>query len=211
MKQASCTIYVKAYTRKTMQAVSRVTLKDIAYIAAPMPLKGKIEEICIFLVPDENKNARYIVTMIDVINTIWRHYPEVDIESLGDADIIIEYRKKKPVHHDKWEWAKVMGVCFVILAGSTVAVMTYNTDAALRKTFTVLNQIFTGRNTAQPYILSISYSLGMTLGVLLFFNHIGTKRITDDPTPMEVEMKNYEQDIEACEIETITDKRRGES
>ena len=38
-------------------------------------------------------------------------------------------------------------------------------------------------------ILEISYSLGLSVGIILFFNHFAGKKITMDPTPLEVQMK----------------------
>ena len=36
----------------------------------------------------------------------------------------------------------------------------------------------------------------------MFFNHIGGRRITKDPTPIEVEMRIYETDVNKALIET---------
>ena len=36
----------------------------------------------------------------------------------------------------------------------------------------------------------------------MFFNHIGGRRITKDPTPIEVEMRIYEKDVNTSLIET---------
>ena len=35
----------------------------------------------------------------------------------------------------------------------------------------------------------------------MFFNHIGGRRLTKDPTPVEVSIKNYETDVEKTLIE----------
>ena len=51
-------------------------------------------------------------------------------------------------------------------------------------------------------VLEISYSVGLAAGIILFFNHIGGRRITKDPTPIEVSMKNYERDVNQALIET---------
>ena len=120
------------------------------------------------------------------------------------------YRPKKPKENPIWEWLKVLAICIIVFSGATIAIMTYNTDTSLGQTFVIINQIFTGVEDTQPMLLTIPYSIGIAVGVVFFFNHIGFKKITDDPTPMQVEMKKYEQDVEDCEIGSITDKRRGE-
>lgn len=201
---------MRAYKRKTLQGETSVTIKDLADIAAPPEVKAKVDTMRIFFVPDTKKNGRYIVTIIDIINAIWKQYPNADVQSVGDPDVVIEYSIKHPKSHDVWEWVKVIGLCLVVFAGATVAVMTYNTDTSLGKTFVILNRILTGKQEEQPFLLTIPYSIGIAVGILVFFNHFGMKKVTDDPTPMQVEMKQYEKDVEDCEIESITDKRRGE-
>lgn len=50
-------------------------------------------------------------------------------------------------------------------------------------------------------ILEIMYSVGLVVGILIFFNHFGKKRFTVDPTPMEVQMRLYENDIQTTLVE----------
>ena len=58
-------------------------------------------------------------------------------------------------------------------------------------------------------ILEISYSIGLASGIILFFNHIGGRRITKDPTPIEVEMRIYEDQVNNALVETAD--REGET
>ena len=52
-----------------------------------------------------------------------------------------------------------------------------------------------------PTVLPFSYSVGIGLGVLLFFNHFGHLKLSDDPTPMQVQMRTYEDDVNQTLIE----------
>ena len=38
-------------------------------------------------------------------------------------------------------------------------------------------------------------------GIILFFNHVGRKKITPDPTPIQIEMRKYEKDVDTTFIE----------
>ena len=46
------------------------------------------------------------------------------------------------------------------------------------------------------------------IGILTFFNHFGKKRLSVDPTPMEVEMRLYENDIQTTLVETYSRKEK---
>lgn len=210
MDMQQVTIYLRAYKRKTVEAQKWVTIGEIADVAAPSEVKAKVDAIKIFCVPEPDKKGKYIITIIEIINRIWKDYPKAEIQNLGEPDIVIEYQPNPTKPKDIWEWVKVLGVCMIVFTGACIAIMTYNTDTSLGKTFIILNQMFTGEAVEQPFLFTIPYSIGITVGIIVFFNHIGFRKITEDPTPMQVEMKNYEMDVENCEIATITDRRRGE-
>ena len=38
--------------------------------------------------------------------------------------------------------------------------------------------------------------IGLGLGMILFFNHVFKKRLNEEPSPLEVEMFNYQQDLD---------------
>lgn len=211
MDMQQCTIYLRLYKRKTVEVQSWITLGEIADIAAPSEVKAKLSALKIFCVPDTTEDGRYIITIMELIEAILKEYPKADIQSIGDPDTVIEYHQKPIKPKDLAEWLKALAVCVIIFTGACIAVMTYNTDVSMAKTFITLNQMITGEVVEQPYFLTIPYMIGISTGVILFFNHIGFKKITQEPTPMQVEMKKYEKDVEDCEIESITDRRRGES
>ena len=49
--------------------------------------------------------------------------------------------------------------------------------------------------------MELCYSVGLGVGILLFYNHFGLKRLSKDPTPIEVEMRKYETDVNQVLIE----------
>ena len=56
--------------------------------------------------------------------------------------------------------------------------------------------------------MELMYSIGVVIGILVFFNHFGKKRFSVDPTPMEVEMRLYENDIQTTIIENYSRKEQ---
>ena len=56
-------------------------------------------------------------------------------------------------------------------------------------------------NPAGLTILEATYSVGIGIGVVFFFNHFGKWKITEDPTPMEVEMREYEDQVDLTILE----------
>ena len=52
-----------------------------------------------------------------------------------------------------------------------------------------------GREKTGFTILELTYSIGVVIGILVFFNHFGKKRLTAEPSPVEVEMSGYDQQV----------------
>lgn len=210
MDMQKCTVYIRAYKRTTVQVKKTVTIGEVADIAAPPDVKARIASMPIFHIPNTDKKGRYAISIIEVINKIWETYPKADVQSVGDPDMVIHYVPKPIKTHVVWEWIKVILISIVVFAGATVAIMAYNTDVSMGKTFIILNRIFTGEQVDNPYYITIPYTLGVAGGVLVFFNHFGRKKITEDPSPMQVEINTYEKNVADSEIDHITDQRRGE-
>ena len=61
-----------------------------------------------------------------------------------------------------------------------------------QKLFTLI----TGRIDDKPLLIQIPYSFGLGIGMILFFNHFFKKRFNEEPSPLEVEMFNYQQDLD---------------
>ena len=57
-------------------------------------------------------------------------------------------------------------------------------------------------------VLEVTYSIGLAIGILIFFNHFGKKRFTVDPTPMEIQMRLYENDIQTTLVENAARQKK---
>jgi stage V sporulation protein AA len=69
----------------------------------------------------------------------------------------------------------------------------------------LLQNVFTGGSESGAMIGGVAYSLGLFIGIIVFFNHGANKKFTDDPTPLQVQMRQYEQEINQT---VITDSVR---
>lgn len=74
--------------------------------------------------------------------------------------------------------------------------MNFHEDVSMRDVHIALYEIITGERNDYPYLLQIPYSIGLGLGMIVFFNHIFKKRLNEEPSPLEVEMFNYQLDLD---------------
>ena len=100
-------------------------------------------------------------------------------------------------------------VSAVAFFGAAFAIMTFNNDANVTDVFAKLYEMVIGTRADGPTILEASYSVGLAVGILLFFNHFASWKITVDPTPIEVEMRLYEENLNKTLIKNGGRKESG--
>ena len=126
-----------------------------------------------------------------------------------ESDFIIEYtppsEKKtsgKETKRKGFEYAKAVFVTLVAFIGAAFTIMTFNLDVSVGDLFDNIYKWFMGVDKqGKPTILEFSYCVGLPIGIVVFFNHFSRKKLTTDPTPIHVEMRNYESQVNKALIE----------
>ncbi|MFP4698042.1 MAG: stage V sporulation protein AA [Eubacteriales bacterium] len=201
------TIYLKA-AKKTIVVKKNILIEDIAKIEGKNPkIINKIKKIQVYEI-EEDKKKNYVISILKIINLIQSNIDDINIQNIGETDAIILYWPKFSEERVFLQYLKVIVVCLIIFTGGAIAIMTFHTDVSMPDVFSELYRIFTGVKTGNPTFLEIFYSIGLALGIIVFFNHFTTVRFSDDPTPIEVEMRMYEKNVEDSIIEALTDERK---
>lgn len=150
---------------------------------------------------DPGKNSRYVASVIDLIRLIQQKEPALEISTIGEANFIITYRTPSGTAV-VLEWCKAVFVCLAAFFGAGFSIMTFNNDVDVGGLFSQLYTQVTGEVSSGFTILEIAYSVGISIGVLFFFNHFSGSRKTQDPSPLQIQMRLYENDVNTSVIET---------
>lgn len=186
-----------------------VFLKDIAQLeCSNKAIENKIKTLKLDN-PTGHKPGRHVMSVMEIITQIHRIYPSLEVNNIGESDFIITYEKPKQPSQ-AFSWLKTIFVCFLSFFGAGFSIMTFNNDVSITKLFAQLYEQFTGTISDGFTILEISYSIGLGLGIIIFFNHFAGKKLTADPTPMEVQMRTYEDDINKALIESSNREPKNE-
>lgn len=198
------TVYLKISTSVKVNKL-HVTLGDVAKIySKDKCLVQKIKPLKIYTFHNPKKN-RIVISAMKVIEIICNHYPNIDVVHIGETDFLLEYQPlKRPCKFI--DYIKVAICCVFIFFGSAFTIMTFNTDVSTAEVFKHIYEDVTGLKHTGITPLEISYSVGIALGIIIFYNHFGKKRLSNDPTPVELEMRKYETDIEEAIIAGVSNK-----
>ena len=104
------------------------------------------------------------------------------------------------------EWIKIAFVSLICFFGTAFTLMAFHNDIGVNDVFSRIYEMVYGRPSDGLTVMEVSYSLGLAVGILVFFNHFGKKRFSVDPTPIEVEMRLYENDLQTTLIEDYSRK-----
>lgn len=209
MKEKRETVYVKA-DRNSVCHDPQIKIMDVMSVQCSDPAicAGIKNKTLYHFAPDESSKKKRIevFSILNVIEMIFEDYPDVEVVSYGEQDFVVEYIAA-PMGSKAFEITKLVILCIVIFLGSAFTIMAFNNDVSVGEVFDRFYKQIMGAQKPTVSEIEISYCLGLAVGILVFFNHIGKKKITSDPTPIQVEMRKYEQDVDTTFIENAG--RRG--
>ena len=193
MASENITLYIKG-DRNVEVTEQDVFLKDIVSMeCSDKKFLPKLQTVKILKLHG-NREQRYVVSVLEIIACIHAAYPEVEVEN-----------QKTPPY--LWHNLKVAVVAAIIFFGSAFSIMAFNNDVGGTKLFGQIYELVMGKQSDGFTVLEVTYSIGLTFGILVFFNHFGKKRFTVDPTPMEVQMRLYENDIQTALVENASRRK----
>lgn len=155
-----------------------------------------------------DKKERYVVSVMDLIKKMEKLCEQVEINNVGETDCIIDYQPDAK-SHPVWDWIKAAFVCLVSFFGAAFAIMTFNNDGDVSNIFRQIYVQVMGTAPAGPTILELTYSIGLPIGILVFFNHFSKAALSKDPTPIEVQMRTYETDVNTTLIQNAEREESG--
>lgn len=201
-------IYIKPMEKVQMVQKREVLLRDVAEVFVGGQTKGEAEQIVVFQIPSDRKKT-YLLSVIDLIQALNQKYPDATVSNVGEMDILIEYLPKEEKKTKGWTLIKVAFVSLILFIGAATTIMCFHTDVQLPLIFQNIYYIFFGENREMPALLSIPYSIGLGLGIIIFFNHFSKVSLTEDPTPIEIEMTTYEKETNVSVIDFLGRRKGG--
>ena len=199
------TLYLKLPQKRNV-ASEKLILGDVAEITCEnLSIENRAKAILLKRFA-KTKKQRVVFSVNDLIHEIYAVAPGVNIVPLGEVDTIVEYLPKPPAKI--LEILLVIIVCVIAFFGGAFTIMTFNTDVGASELFKNLYQQLTGKPSDGFTVIELFYSLGLPLGIIVFFNHFSGHKITADPTPLEVQMNEYESTVNET---LIADEARKEN
>ena len=193
------TIYLKLSKNvKTSKELIRIGELGKVY-CEEKSVSSKIKTLPVYRMQKKD-HKRCVVGVLKVVELIHNCYPEYAVDVVGETECVVELVSDKET--PKWiAYGKIAIVSAICFFGTMYTIMAYHNEINLVDMFDQFHLLITGEESDGFTPLEASYSLGLSLGIILFYNHIGRRRLTPDPSPVEVEMRTYEDDVNRSLVE----------
>lgn len=196
------TLYLKV-EKNTLVKDRNVTIQDVAtLLCTDESITRQVKQMKIFSFSDvkgTKKEQVQAFSVMKLIELIQQKYANVEVNNIGEMDFVVEYQRSEPA---KWlEVVKSVLLSILIFFGGAFTIMAFNNDISVTELFSKLYEQVMGKTSNGFTELEICYSIGLSIGVIVFFNHFGKKKITHDPTPIQVQMRKYEKDVDDAFIQ----------
>ncbi|MFC3038977.1 stage V sporulation protein AA [Virgibacillus xinjiangensis] len=184
-------IYVRMKKNTEVNRMREILLKDIASVSASDKEKKELENTPLYRITKKDKNILVIDSfmVIDHLNSL---YDGLEIQMIGPEHTIIRIQTEK-----KEPSVLIISMVWLLLfIGMAMTIMNFHYDVSMQEVHQKLHFLLTGEEQEFPLWIQVPYSLGLGAGMLLFFNHWFKKRLNEEPSPLEVEIYNYQQDLD---------------
>lgn len=176
-------------------------IADIANVFCPdSSVKDRINDMIIPISLGDNRNHS-VISSLKIIELITLSFPNCTVSSIGAAECVLFYdshQKKKRASG----YVKSIFLMLLTFFGTAYSIMSYNGDVGTGDLLGELYTLFTGRDYlssgGQLSLGIIFYSAGLCIGMIIFFNHGFNRNTKNEPTPLQVQMRLYEQDVNNC-------------
>ena len=193
-------LYIKI-NEKIVVTNPKIYVKDIAKIyCRDSSVQKNVENLLVKTIK-EDEDIKIVYSIMYIIDMISKQFPQTQIINLGEQDFIIEYLiNKKSKYANTLKILKVVFLAIIVFLGSGFTIMSFNSDVDITSLFDKINKLVLGTKKGHN-VIQISYSIGIGIGIILFFNHFSKKKAKEQPSPIHVEMRSYEKDLNQAIIE----------
>ncbi|CAN7597883.1 stage V sporulation protein AA [Paenibacillus sp. LjRoot153] len=183
-------LYIRLRRKARVRKGQIVRLHHIAQLFVEPEYEQALNELIIHQ-PQQEDGNRVLIDMLLIIRKVKKRFPELQVEHFGEPHVLLEIytdnKKANPL---------LIGIVWLLLfIGSGLAIMNFHADVSMLAVHQRIYELMTGKKVDHPLILQIPYSIGIGAGMVLFFNHLFKKKFNEEPSPLEVEMFMYQENI----------------
>ncbi|MGI6037800.1 MAG: stage V sporulation protein AA [Limnochordia bacterium] len=169
-----------------------LTIGMLAEIVAPPQMQKLIEGLPVRHIGERTEDL-LVISTLDAIRAIKKADHRLQVRPLGQGAVIVIVEGKKPFG-GIWSHIYFILVWILLFIGSGMALMNFHADVSMADVHRVIYRLLTGEDVPYPLMLQVPYSIGVGLGMAIFFNQLSRRNLAE-PSPLEVEIDSYQENV----------------
>jgi len=184
-------IYVKMKKNIQVSDQKLIKVKDVILPVDQEKIPLALGDIPLYKISEKDQE-NLVIDYFLIVRILSKYFPELHFKLIGEPYSIIKIKKKR----NRKSFLLTSLIWILLFIGTAMTIMNFHYDVSMQEVQQKLYFLMTGKEEEFPLFIQIPYSLGLGLGMLLFFNHWFKKKFTDEPSPLDVELHNYQKDID---------------
>ncbi|WP_234340280.1 stage V sporulation protein AA [Gorillibacterium timonense] len=184
-------LYLRFRKRVCLEKGEALTLGKAARLIADPDREPELKRM-VLTRPEHRDGNMVLVDVLHIVELVRERYPDMRIEHFGEPFVLVEVKSRQERIPG---WLLVTVVWLLLFIGSGLTIMNFHADVSMQAAHRRMYQLITGKSELRPYALQIPYSLGIGIGMALFFNRFFKKTFNEEPSPLEVEMFLYQENM----------------
>lgn len=172
-----------------------ILLNDIADLIVPESRSDSLPEIPIYALRSQGEQT-IVIDSFHVIKQLNHVFPGYEYELIGGKETIVEINAPPK----KYAFLLISFVWILLFVGTAMTIINFHYDVSMLEVQQRIHYLLTGKVSKYPLFIQIPYSLGLGAGMVIFLNYWFKKKLNDEPSPLEVELFNYERNLDEYKI-----------
>lgn len=201
-------IYFQLKAHISCEIGQNIYLEDVALLSCQPDMEEKVRKLIVL--KEQDKGIK-VISAIEVIELIREAIPGARVFSVGETRAFIHIGEKKAAPKSSFMGPfKVVLTWLLLFMGSGLAIMYFHADVNMHKVHETIYTAITGQRGTDLYWVNIPYSIGIGLGIALFFGIFPNRDRSMKPDPLEIGIYKYKKDIKGyLEAETGREREDG--
>lgn len=184
-------VYIQMKQKVHLELKKYIVLEDVAQIVTNFAQEQALLKIPVYHLTHNDKKV-LVIEAFQVIKQLKRDFKQVDFELIGNDETIVNVQQKRK----KRSFLIIAFVWILLFFGTAMTIINFHYDVSMQEVQQRIHYLFTGKDVARPLFIQIPYSIGLGVGMVVFLNHWFKKKINDEPSPLEIELFNYERNLD---------------
>ncbi|MEW6521954.1 MAG: hypothetical protein AB1445_00035 [Bacillota bacterium] len=187
MAAAGNTVFVLVRNKVKATPGQVLTVSDLAELSGDAPLVEALGGLPVVASAQPYRT----VSALAIARTVRASAPQADLQLLGATGAVIHGAEAvSPLVAT----ARAVVVSIFLFLGAGLAIINFHADVSMPEALNTVYQMVVGQAAASPLALQVPYSLGVGLGVMLFFRGLG--KTSGEVGPLELETDSYEKKLD---------------